>query len=103
VGFGSWLRNEGEGRVGAICDPPVVDERIERGEVGAKGSSKMVSLCARRVFIAGSGESNRQSVAERVGRRGSREVVCRRSVLCSSRRLLNQFAQNWSTSRGFSL
>jgi hypothetical protein len=29
----------------------------ERGEVGAKGSSKIVSVCARRVFIGAKEES----------------------------------------------
>jgi hypothetical protein len=30
---------------------------IDRGLVGANGSSKIVSVCARRVFIVGRGES----------------------------------------------
>ena len=32
----------------------------ERGEVGAKGSSKIVSVCARRTFICGTAESTSQ-------------------------------------------
>ncbi len=43
------------------------DVPIERGEVGAKGSSKIVSVCARRVLIVGNEWSDKVSMCVRIG------------------------------------
>jgi hypothetical protein len=77
---------------------------MDRGLVGANGSSKIVSVWARRVFIVGRGESRHNSAGFEGVLRGSipEDEWWRSSFLWSSRRLLNQFAQNWRTSLGLS-
>ena len=71
MGLGSWPRKERfeEGDWGGREEEVPVGGGLfaeadnagggppERGEVGAKGSSKIVSVCARRVFIGAKEES----------------------------------------------